>query len=156
MQYHTVKQNIEDLPHQTGQLPFNVLSGMLASTSYRNYTHLERGRQDEHFFQVSVRNLNYPEKLVMKNRALLNLDKWYLHFQNDIFQDVMESSAWKFPVLEKSDRFYTVKFTGPNKQLFEVSVCPVFDANGIKADGDLVNVFVIPPEFAPTYKQKLT
>lgn len=145
---------IDALPKQEISLPPPVLGGMLGSETYRSFVPVLE-QEGAPFYQVTVRNLAQPEKLVLKDRALNNLQNWQIHFRHDVFSDVVETSTWKFPLLRKSDEFYSIIFSDPKHRKFEVSVCPVLSQQPLVKGYDLIRVFVAPPELAPTHEEKL-
>lgn len=72
------------------------------------------------FYMISVKQLSSPEVMVIKNRGMQNLAQWWVHFQEDIFLDVVEEGSFRFPTLQTSNRFYTVTFKDNRHRHYEV------------------------------------
>lgn len=145
---------IGNLPSQQSTLAPTVLRGMLGSETYRNYVGISIPRGGP-FYQLTVCNLADPGRIVVKDRALSSLNNWFVHFQHDIFSDVVENSSWKFPLLQPSEEFYAVTFSDPRSRQFKVTVCPVISPQPPMNGHDVIRAFVCPPEFPPEHDAKL-
>eukprot|EP00961_Rhodomonas_salina_P095332 1282502-Rhodomonas_salina.3 len=140
-------------PEQVASLAPNVVSGLLASDMYRSYHSLPVSDSAKYFL-VSVREMSAPEKSVVKKRALKSLVKWYDHFNDDMFRDVVLSDEFTFPELEAREHFYRITFNDYHHRVYEVSVCPVLSKEGVQ-EGDMVRMFLVPPQL-PHASKRLT
>lgn len=137
----------------SGNITTPVLASMFSALENRSDVVLEKPSNDVAAYQLTVRSMGDSLALIINRSTVDNLSNWWLNFQYDAFKKVPDNFV--YPVLTDTNTFYSVTFSVPNGDRFEVSVCPVYPEAPSGSNKDIIRVCVSPPAFPEEYEAQL-